>query len=778
MSEQPRLHALLGSVRGRLVRQIWLHGLGTVALGAGAWLGLAYLADRWLHLPAPIRVFHGALLVLIPLWLARTQLARLLSRVPDEVGIAQLIERSNPAVESRLVSAVQLASLATDPTRGALVQRIQREAEALAAGIDVTQVFDPRSPRKRFLGGGLVAGLVGGALALQPALSGVFFQRMLGRDVSWPRRTTLVVELAPGSDDVRVEEVEGELRVRLARGSDLEVLVRAEGVAPESIDLEFEGGLREQVAGGGRSTYRTLLRSLQADTTFRVKGGDDRRGVPLVRVTVLQPPDVTGVAFKITPPRYTGLPTQVVTATEAEVLSGSAVEVHVLTDPANARGIARTFPDAREIPLVAMAWPGAAATPSRASGTGAEPGATTPEAAAEVLGLGFALQATESSRFRFELTDDTGLGNPDPGLFGIVVAPDRRPELTLIAPGQATLEVVAGGAVPLRLRVADDFGVERVAYIVRDARDEGEPLMAGELNRRPVSDSALLANGEARELLASTRIEVDALGGAAPLALGQSFMLTVVALDRREPTANEARTAPIALRVVSADDLLRGVREGLSRVGEDTDRLVRLVDTLGRSLEDAALALEGDALEPELATLGSIATDARRVQGDARGVARDLAELAARLLYARVDARATTLFERLHALLDASEERGFHEAPWRKLADEQRAGALGQAELGGELVTLVGLALDIAEPHAERLAGALQAARDARAPDDARKACAEARAEQRALAEAVERLRSRLGEWDDFQSILGLTKDLLGRQRNLEQRTRELSGKN
>jgi hypothetical protein len=764
-SAGPRLGALLDAVRGRLVRQVWLHGLGTAVAAAAAWLGFAYTADRWLHLPAAIRLFHGLVFVGLPLGLVATQLVRVLRRIPDREGVALMLERRVPGTEARLVSALQLAPLASDPVRGSLVRRVQREAEDLADRVDPSVMFDARGPRRRFGLGVAVAGTVAGLFSLERAESAIFFQRMLGRDVAWPRSTTLVVEIARTAEGVQVEEVPGELRVRLARGSDLEVVVRAEGVVPDSIELEFEGGLREDVPGGGRATFRTLLRSLQADTAFRVTGGDDRRGVPRVSVTVLQPPDVAAVAFAVDPPAYSGLPRRVVTTPEVEVLAGSRVGVHVEPDPANARGIARTFPDAREIPLLALAWPA-----SEAAG-GAAPAA--PRAA-----LGFELVATESSRFRFELVDDTGLGNPDPGLFGVVVQPDRRPELTLLSPGQATVEVVAGGIVPVRLRIGDDYGIARAGYLVRDARDEGEAILTGELALRAVAGALPLPNGGPREVVGRVRLEVDTLGLGQPLSLGQAFMLTLVAVDGREPVANEARTAPIALRVVSADDLLRGVREGLSRVGESADKLVRLADGLGRSLGEAEAGFSGEELAAELASVVALATDARRAEGDARAVARDLSELAARLLYARIDGRATPLMERLDALLDTSDERGFQGGPWRTLADEHRAGTLGQADLGGELVTLVGLALDVAEPHAAGLAVVLQAAREAADPTAARAVLIDARARQRGLAEAAERLRARLGEWDDFQSILGLTKDLLGRQRNLEQRTRERSGKN
>jgi len=52
-------------------------------------------------------------------------------------------------------------------------------------------------------------------------------------------------------------------------------------------------------------------------------------------------------------------------------------------------------------------------------------------AEASATALGFELQAERSLRFRYGLTDDNGLTNPDPGLWAIEVTEDRAPVLEL-----------------------------------------------------------------------------------------------------------------------------------------------------------------------------------------------------------------------------------------------------------------------------------------------------------------------------------------------------------
>ena len=44
--------------------------------------------------------------------------------------------------------------------------------------------------------------------------------------------------------------------------------------------------------------------------------------------------------------------------------------------------------------------------------------------------------------------------------------------------------------------------------------------------------------------------------------------------------------------------------------------------------------------------------------------------------------------------------------------------------------------------------------------------------------EQLDALTTRLGEWDNFQSVLTLTRDILNRQKNLTERTRKFAEEN
>jgi hypothetical protein len=100
---------------------------------------------------------------------------------------------------------------------------------------------------------------------------------------------------------------------------------------------------------------------------------------------------------------------------------------------------------------------------------------------------------------------------------------------------------------------------------------------------------------------------------------------------------------------------------------------------------------------------------------------------------------------------------------------------LGTPELAGELLTLVDLALGISEDSADQAAASLTEARTAHDPIAAQAAVARGIEALDLALVALEALTTRLGEWDNFQSVLTLTKDLLNRQKNLTERTKKFA---
>jgi hypothetical protein len=163
----------------------------------------------------------------------------------------------------------------------------------------------------------------------------------------------------------------------------------------------------------------------------------------------------------------------------------------------------------------------------------------------------------------------------------------------------------------------------------------------------------------------------------------------------------------------------------------------------------------------------------RRVHGDARSLARELVSAAEAVLYARLDeggAGALSELERAHG---DSAARAFDSAPWRELARSARGEGGGIGSLSLKLVEIAGLALSIEEDQANRAAQELARAEEAAGLPELKQRLASAEEAQAAAQAGIEQLLERLAEWDNFQSVLGLTRDILNGQRNLSERTRQ-----
>jgi hypothetical protein len=762
----PALDALLARLRGRLRRQVWMFGTGRTLLVLSVWLLFAFLIDWTLHVPSGVRILHfGVLLALPAVILGRDLIARL-RRLPQTDALALLVERAHPELHQLLVSAVQLRDSTPrdnlseiDP---ALVRRVIAEAEARAVTLDLSGTSDPRPPRTALALGalGVLAALA--VFASQEEAARVFFARISGGTTPWPQHTHLSVEIPLAGE---LHSSLDTLELAVARGSDLPVVVRATGEVPDEVRLIFEGGHEALLGSAGRDAFRTLLRSVQEDLRFHVEGGDDRDGTPQVHIRVLQPPDVSRIAVRIVPPSYSGLPERLALDRDVQALAESKLTVYVLPDPPDATGIARLLPRDHELELQPMPFPD-----SREDGSAPAP-----------PGLAFELVARETLRYRFELLDSTGLSNPDPGLYGIEVVEDRAPEIDVLAPARGEIESVVGGALPLRVFASDDFGLGPLAWRSIATGNANSPAVEHPLDTIQADGLQALRrrDGDRALAFATRRIEIDQLFAGRTPVEGEVFQLDVSASDNREPAAQETRSTSVRLRVVSADEFLRRIQDRLARVRGKVEGLAGLLADKQGYTRDLLASLESD--EPGRADQSGLQTalvGARRVEGDSKALSREVASIAEALLYSRLDDRADGLLAELERQSADIFDRNFHPEPWLELLELQRAGRLGKADFADRLVEIVGVALEISEADAPAAIDDLRRAQDLADISAQHESLLRVLDRQSAARASTEKLLSLLSEWDSYQSLLSATRDILTRQKNLLERTRQYTKDN
>lgn len=757
LDRTPILARRLAALRARLVRGILLHALGSVAVVVAAWLAFTYVADRWLGVPLAVRWFHLALLLALPAFVAWREGWRHLRRVPGPAGLAVLAERGRPGSEELFVSAVQFQQRTGSESglelESTLVDRVLERAESAAPSIDASAVLESAAPRRRAW-----AGLGASALTvlwlglLPPGHAAIFGARLFGATTPWPQRTFLALELPAADGSVAITR-EGEvIRARVARGSDLPVLVRAEGQVPSSVTLELDDGRRIELAAAREGLFRTELPALSEDLSFSVVGGDDRDGLPRAEIRVLQPPDLTGYEIVVEPPAYTGLAPERFADRSARAVIGSRVEVRLTTTPGVIEAAVELLPSAERLPLDPV--PDSGAPP--ASGEGE-------------LAFGFEFVAREDLRLRFLLTDGDGLANPDPGLVAIEVVEDRAPEIALVAPGRSNVESVRGGALALRARVEDDFGLADVRLLVRSADDDERELVRS-LEFAPMGGDG--ASGRLHQLL-----EIDAL--IAELAIDaatsvEQLVLELEASDVAQP-AQVGRAAPVRVRLLSVDELLRRVQDRLAAARVAANELAGLQRERRERTEELFGALSGDGAlaAADARAVAGMLSGQRRVASDAEALVRELASTAELVLYARLDPSGDALLELLDAESATLLERSFDPGPWRRLS-ELRASSTDRDGFASHLVEIVDLGLRVGDAGSAAVS-ALGAAEGAASLSESRSGLAEALDAQARTAARIEDLLDRLAEWDNFQSVLALTRDILDRQRAVRDRLQRLA---
>ncbi|MEO6709134.1 MAG: hypothetical protein ABI054_10115 [Planctomycetota bacterium] len=763
LGRTPALARLLERLSSRLTSQIWLFGLGTLAAASCAWLVFAFFADYALRVPRSVVWLSSFVAIATPLVCAWRFLVRPLRRRPDLAETAVLFERARPGSNDLFVSAVQLQQQAKPEGATALVDDVLARAEAAAASLDIVGVLDERRARWRaLLGAGCVLALTGMALAF-PQLARTFAHRMFDPSVRWPQRTHLTLKIALPPEKAKVVERDGQVFVRVARGSDLPIVVRAEGSSPDLVRLHVSGSDPLPISASSDGTYRTVLRALQQNVELRAEGGDDDGEFARASIEVLSPPDLAGLSLRIEPPAYTQRETRVEFDRDIEVLAGSKLTMVIRTAPADAKARARILPADTLQELTAMPYP--VLDPN----------------APKLEGRGFEMEARESLRLRFELEDSNGLTNPDPGLFAVRVVADEKPQVSIYAPSKVEFDTLIGGWIALRARASDDFGISDLGWRSRASGDEAAPLL------RPLEWHVLAAlereADETRSVVAlgSVRVEVSGLGDATrPVVEGAQYSIDVQATDNRPEGGDGAlsRSAAIAVHVLSAEEFLRRTQDRLARVRLSVGELETLAREKGRRARELVASLESDAPESGASSseLAALYSGSRRVEGDAQAIARELCSIAETVLYARLDSEADSALAALDAnLAKAARSGAFPLEAWREFGRGADSGR-GRATLAGQLAGLVDLSLTIDVDDA--LAAAKLAERAAQAGDvgEVHALLGEHQRLDAQLDGHIQELLARLAEWDNFQSILSLTKDILNRQKALRERAKAALG--
>lgn len=545
----PATRALLARLRWRARASLAARGLGSVLLVVVALALLSFALDRPLRLAWSSR---AVILVVMLTMLGAVAWSRLLrplvTPLPDD-ELARAVEARHPALDWRLLSAVQFARPGWAPgpeTSRSLAALVVADAERRAAEVDAGRVVPAGPALQAGTRGGVV--LLAGALLVAgfPAAAETWARRnlLLSSTARWPHDTHLVVEAAAFDPATGTAVV--------PHGSDLPLLVRAEGVVPKRVYVETWGEAQGGEAGRsellvldalGDGRFRVLLDEVTAGFTFVVRGGDAEEGP--FRVRVIRRPWVDALVIHVAPPPHTGLPARAfgVDAGSVTLPAGTRVRLEARVS----KPLARVTLE--ELPLGAEA---------------ASVHTTT------IVDGGFeaALDLERAAAFRVDVVDRDGLGLAQPLRFSLVAQPDRAPEVQLALVGVG-LNVTPQATVRARVAASDDHGL--VAARLR--------LKVGGTDAPP-RDTALPALAGRRAGEGQATLELEEL----ELAPKTALTLWAEALDADPRGPNVGASPAVQLRVVTPEQLLAELLRRLHEQRLELDRMVLEEERLAQGL--------------------------------------------------------------------------------------------------------------------------------------------------------------------------------------------------
>ena len=627
-----KLRRFLGRVRRRARRWIWFEALSLIALAVTAWFWLTLLLDWLIEPPAGVRMLAvGGLAV----WLAIIVSQRLIGRLQTRLGdgpLALQVERTHPELNDSLSTAIELSpaqSRPSDPIDPALLGQTTALAAATIGRVEFGRLFRRRRLLRLAGAGGLAVGTVVAVLTLVPVVRENWLRRMvLFSEAPWPRRVTLSIDGFPGG--VR----------RVARGSDVEILVTARGVGgpPSVVELRARGrggwmtqrmGTRGGVTEAGQRFGHTLS-AVAEDLVLEIRGGDGRlRGL---RIEAIEPPRQKRLDLTVTPPDYIGGGPRSLPATRlVEVPAGATVTLTAIASKPLARAEMLELTAAAPGSRSAAAAPAAPRIIARlADGPAAEPaGGRRDRRPTEPTGrlTGTVGPVAIDALIEIHFTDLDGIANQQPIRFQLLAKPDEPPRLEVALDGISTA-VTPAAVIPVVGTIEDDHGLTEAAVLLH--------RMAGEATAAEREASAAPARHSQPILLpdrAATRLSLR--GGSAPTiaaasvaaAVGDRLELTVSARDGCGLSGGpqQSVTDPGTLKVVTPDALLAMLeaREVILR---------RRFESMLADLQQTRDRVAGET-EPETASLAAarLGETAARAGGETGEIAASFRQIAREL---------------------------------------------------------------------------------------------------------------------------------------------------
>lgn len=491
----------LGKMGRRLVR--WHAQLRlTWSLAAFAiLLGMAGFADLWLRLGGPGRFLAWAGLVAAALVACILYLAALRKRYSPD-GVAAMIEREFPELDSRLINFLQFSrSGSADAFRKAYVA----SGEPHWKELDLGKMRNRQAHRRSQIALGATALLLTTPVLFFGQAWGVALWRTLNPFAATPPATlTRIISVDPGNASV-------------LQGRPLVLNCTVKGFPGHEVGMEIESGdagLKQyalgKIAGSGEERFSHRIPKVTTALRYRVRAGDAPKSAWYTLET--RPlPAFTSLELAVTPPANTRLAPRRFDARQSGIVIPAGSQI-AITARANS-----------PLQSVAVKIRGGESLPLTAAGTDQ----ATWQGSLQI-DQGEAIHLSAKGELDSTLDED----------IGFALHPDKVPLIEIVSPaGRAVLP--PGERPKIQFRVADDYGLTQVT--LEEVPADGEGDAKGKVCQSwPVSGRTFDASWSSEQPVREARLTYR-----------------LVATDDRPGSPNRAISEPVIFTAPGAADAAR-----------------------------------------------------------------------------------------------------------------------------------------------------------------------------------------------------------------------------
>jgi len=400
------------------------------------------LVDWLILTPQPVRILLFLIQMLAISGILWLRVFRPLAHLPSDRESALLLQKKFPALKTALISVLELSCGhgRSYPGSRSLVERHCRESATLLKDIKPADVASPNTIAKltKIAGPLLLANLLWIALLWPGSIN--WLARWPGLSVRPPTQTV-------------VRDVTAKLTVH--RGSNVELLARAEGVIPKAgvVSLKFSDGttanIPAQPVPDRNGEFSALVTSAQVPFryTFTLNDGEGTQHP----VEVVLPPTVGKFSIQEIFPAYTKLPPKDHSTGAMTFLVGSTLKIKITaTQELRSAGITLVGVN-QNVPLVI-------------SKTSLLSGSSSLKVPNGLAGFSFPLINTE------------GIASVDDTVFRAESVEDKPPTLSLLGDSSQVPTLTPTANIDLVYSCTDDFGISRLELRYAIAPTSGETI--------------------------------------------------------------------------------------------------------------------------------------------------------------------------------------------------------------------------------------------------------------------------------------------------------------